>query len=996
MKTGKLLAVLCVAAFMAFAMAGCGGGSGDAGGGYWGGGGSSSTTPVVSSVTNTSGTSTLTPGQECVIRGSNFGTRGGRVDTSKSYVTFVDNTTASSPLYATVYLYWGSDRINCLTPELVAGRQYTIIVTIIVSGQAVSSTSSASPGTNTITPTQGTNPPTISSISPSTVNAGQNVVITGTNFAATQATGSYVAAVNGDTVGTVVSWSNTQLTITIPSGATAGTYQIYVHTDAGGNSNLYNITVVSSSGPAITSVSPTTQGLGGQVIITGSGFGSSQGTNYVVFSGSTSVTQSTVSSWGDTQVICNIPLTSSQGSVNVYINVNGAYSNGYTITITSGTPVITSIVPGTVNQGAQITITGTGFTTTQGTITVGSTQIAVNSWTATQVVGTIPTTYAVGAAAVYVTAGGTNSSSYNISVVSASAPTISYITPSTATAGQGQTLTIVGTNLGTTQGTSTVTVSTTGAGIISWGTTGTSVQFTVPVALAAGTYSVYATISGTNTNTYPITLTTAAAPTITSGAQTLAGGGLCTLSGTNFGGTQGVGTVTFGGIAALAYGSWTSTGISCTVPYNCPPTGNVTVTTALGTASVAYTRTYAWGAASLRDSAAGGIDSPKVLFDRRTTNGGDALLVYQKHDGANTGIYSMRFSATGGWAAAVRIDAGGANCTSPDFAMDSNGKAIAVFVRGGTVIKSYTYDPATLVWTASTDLETAGAAAVATPKIAFDASNNAICVFRETIVAELQITARYWPSGGGWNAGALRLDSGDARDGEATPMIGFDGSNNGICTFLENDAGNTFAQLNARKYTAAGGWIIGSWGAPAVLSGGVNAASAPALAVQSGGTAAAVFVELGAVYCNRYTAGAWQAGGAATVLNAAAGSPYVAMDSSGYVYAVYVSGAGRTFVNRYVAAWTETQLDDGTAATTIPFIGFDPSGAYGMCGFVQSNRVVTRNYTASTNTWAAQQLVDGNTGNALTQLYIGAGSGPQRLPVWRDAGVPAIYSNIYR
>ena len=72
---------------------------------------------------------------------------------------------------------------------------------------------------------------------------------------------------------TVNSWSATQVVATVPVGMQSGV--VYVVTQAGAQSNLVSLTVAA---PNITSVSPTTVSPGGQVTITGTNFGSAQGT----------------------------------------------------------------------------------------------------------------------------------------------------------------------------------------------------------------------------------------------------------------------------------------------------------------------------------------------------------------------------------------------------------------------------------------------------------------------------------------------------------------------------------------------------------------------------------------------------------------------------------------------------------------------------------------------------------------------------------------------
>ena len=66
-------------------------------------------------------------------------------------------------------------------------------------------------------------PPTITSVSPTSGAAGMQVTISGSDFGSAQGTG---AVWLGSTLGTVVSWSDTQVVATVASNATSGTARV--------------------------------------------------------------------------------------------------------------------------------------------------------------------------------------------------------------------------------------------------------------------------------------------------------------------------------------------------------------------------------------------------------------------------------------------------------------------------------------------------------------------------------------------------------------------------------------------------------------------------------------------------------------------------------------------------------------------------------------------------------------------------------------------------
>jgi RHS repeat-associated protein len=89
--------------------------------------------------------------------------------------------------------------------------------------------------------------PQITSVTPVIVGAGTSMTINGTGFGATQQSG---AVVLNNTLGTVGSWTNSQIVVTVPTGTSPGT--LYVQQN-GLNSNAVPFTI---NTPTVVSVSP--------------------------------------------------------------------------------------------------------------------------------------------------------------------------------------------------------------------------------------------------------------------------------------------------------------------------------------------------------------------------------------------------------------------------------------------------------------------------------------------------------------------------------------------------------------------------------------------------------------------------------------------------------------------------------------------------------------------------------------------------------------------
>jgi hypothetical protein len=79
--------------------------------------------------------------------------------------------------------------------------------------------------------------------------------------------------------------------------------------------------------PTITSLSPNSGALGTSVTITGTNFGSTQGTSTVTFNGTTA----TPTSWTTTSIVAPVPSGATTG--NVVVNVGGTASNGVNFTV---------------------------------------------------------------------------------------------------------------------------------------------------------------------------------------------------------------------------------------------------------------------------------------------------------------------------------------------------------------------------------------------------------------------------------------------------------------------------------------------------------------------------------------------------------------------------------------------------------------------------------------------------------------------------------------
>ena len=168
------------------------------------------------------------------------------------------------------------------------------------------------------------------------------------------------------------------------------------------------------------------------------------------------------------------------------------------------------------------------------------------------------------------------STTLTITVGSGTAPVPSITSLSPASGPAGTLVTIAGTNFGIPQGASTVTFNGATASVVSWGTGSIGAQ--VPSGATSG--NVVVTVNSTASNGLPFTVVV---PNI-AGLSPNSGpvGTSVTLTGTNFGPTQGSSTVMLNGVL-LSPTNWSDTSITAALPLGAT-TGNIIVT-ANGSAS---------------------------------------------------------------------------------------------------------------------------------------------------------------------------------------------------------------------------------------------------------------------------------------------------------------------------------------------------------------------------------------------------------------------------
>jgi uncharacterized protein with GYD domain len=314
---------------------------------------------------------------------------------------------------------------------------------------------------------------------------------------------------------------------------------------------------------------------------------------------------------------------------------------------------------------------------------------------------------------------------------------------------------------------------------------------------------------------------------------------------------------------------------------------------------------------------------------------GNAIAVWHQSDSTRFDIWANRYEPATGWGTPEKLDSEDlGDALYPKVAMDSGGNAIVVWQQSDASrenIWSNRYSSAT-GWGTAELIETDNAGRAAAPKVAFDGSGNAVAVWHQWDGTRDNVWANRYPAGGSWGA-AVEIEADDTA--EATgPRVALDASGNAIAVWQQAD------NILANRYDVTGG----AWGAAAAIESEAGVADSPRVAVDGSGNALAVWSQFDTgsssynLWANRYEAGSgW---GTAELIesnggsvNSLSGVPDVAADEHGNALVVWIhqnSGVLSVWANRYVAGtgWgTEELLESvDTGDAKLPAIAIDDSG----------------------------------------------------------------------
>lgn len=224
--------------------------------------------------------------------------------------------------------------------------------------------------------------------------------------------------------------------------------------------------------------------------------------------------------------------------------------------------------------------------------------------------------------------------------------------------------------------------------------------------------------------------------------------------------------------------------------------------------------------------------SPQVAFD----GSGIAVAVWLRSDGNNQIVQASR-STNGGasWSTPANLSESGVDSERPQIAIDGSGNAIAVWGRdpyGDTIIQSSRLLVGGASWSTPVNVSTAGNSAT-TPQFAIDGSGNAVAVWRYSGVDGTIIqSSRLAAGGASWSVPVqLSVYPGSSDN----PQVAADGLGNAVAVWQQGNGSNNIIRFSQSTDGGA------SWTVVTDLSEPGQSAITPDVAVDGSGNSIAIW-----------------------------------------------------------------------------------------------------------------------------------------------------------
>jgi hypothetical protein len=220
---------------------------------------------------------------------------------------------------------------------------------------------------------------------------------------------------------------------------------------------------------------------------------------------------------------------------------------------------------------------------------------------------------------------------------------------------------------------------------------------------------------------------------------------------------------------------------------------------------------------------------PQVVLDSQ----GGAFAVWKRSDGTNEIIQAAFRPAGGAWQEPVNLSEAGHNAGGPRVAADSPGDAVAVwqFHNGANEVVQGATRPAGGAWQAPVNLSEPGQNA-SNSQLVSDSNGNAVAVWRRWDGSNFRVQAASKPAGGVWQAPGVNLSAPGQSAGGM--RVASDSQGDKIAVWERFDGATNIVQAAVRP---AGG----AWQVPANVSEAGRESNGAQVALDAQGNAAAVW-----------------------------------------------------------------------------------------------------------------------------------------------------------
>jgi uncharacterized protein YbdZ (MbtH family) len=211
-----------------------------------------------------------------------------------------------------------------------------------------------------------------------------------------------------------------------------------------------------------------------------------------------------------------------------------------------------------------------------------------------------------------------------------------------------------------------------------------------------------------------------------------------------------------------------------------------------------YDRKKGWDSPELLETGSGEADDPRVLFDPE----GNAITVWAQSDGKTYSIWANRFDRDKGWGTPELIESGSHRADYPDVSFDPEGNAIAVWQQhDGTDFSIWANRFKRNTGWGTPELIEKETGPAKHQQIAFDLEGNTIAVWYQHDVKTFNIWSNRYDIDKGWGkAELIENGSGDAFD----PKIASASNGNAIAVWIQDDG--TAYSIWANRYDRITGW----------------------------------------------------------------------------------------------------------------------------------------------------------------------------------------------